>query len=167
MVEKVVWEFTNQRKLNKKEFLNYVERKVFRTIRKYSMLPESRKIVLKKSDDSNTVFLKHILEQKFPVSFSAKSQFSSNNLSDISEEIFNNLLNGKFEGPQNTKKEFFPLYDISDKEIEVYASLVGLKGKKVKRDERIQELFERFMKKNPDLEHNIVNAMEQINEVNK
>ena len=163
MAEKVVWEFTNQRKLNKKEFLNYVERKVFRTIRKYSMLPENRKIVLKKSEDLNTVFLKHILEQKFSVSFSTKSQFSIKNLSDISEEIFKNLLSGKFEGPKNTKKEFFPLYDISDKEIEVYASLVGLNGKKSKRDERIQELFERFMKKNPDLEHNIVNAMEQIN----
>lgn len=167
MVENVVWEFTNQRKLNKKEFLNYVERKIFRTIRKYSMLPENRNIVLKKSEDLNTLVLKHILEQKFSVSLSARSQFSSKNLSDISEEIFKNLLNGNFEGPKNTKKEFFPLYDVSDKEIEVYASLVGLKGKKTKRDERIQELFERFMKKNPDLEHNIVNAMEQINEVTK
>lgn len=165
MADKTVWKFTNQRKLNKKEFLNYIERKVFRTIRKYSMLPESRKIVLKKFDDLNTVFLKHVIEQKFSVSFSTKSQFSSKNLSDISEEIFKNLLNGKFEGPKNSAKEFFPLYDISDKEIEVYSSLVGLKGKKTKRDERIQELFERFMKKNPDLEHNIVNTMEQINRI--
>ena len=42
-----VWEFTNQRKLNKKEFLHYVEKKVFKTIRKYDMLPEDRKIILK------------------------------------------------------------------------------------------------------------------------
>ena len=163
MADKTVWEFTNQRKLNKKEFLNYIERKVFRNIRKYEMLPESRKIVLKKSDDLNTTVLKHILETKFPVSFSPKAVFSSKNLSDISEEDFKNILNGKFEGIKNSKTLMMPLYDISDKEIEVYASLVGLKGKKSKRDKRIQELFERFMKKNPDLEHNIVNAMEQLN----
>jgi hypothetical protein len=162
MVENIVWEFTNQRKLNKKDFLNYVERKVFRTIRKYSMLPENRKIVLKTSDDLNTIVLKHILETKFPVSFSTKSSFSSDNLSDISEKSFNNILNGKFEEPKNSSKLKMPLSDISDKEIKVYASLVGLKGKKKKRDKRIQELFERFMKKNPDLEHNIVNAVEQL-----
>jgi tRNA(Ile)-lysidine synthase TilS/MesJ len=165
MAHDIVWEFTNQRKLNKKEFLNYVERKVFRTIRKFEMLPENRKIFLKKSEDLNTVVLKHILEQKFPVSFSTKSNFSSKNLSDISEEDFKNILNGKFEGIKNSKKLLMPLCDVSDKEIEVYASLVGLKGKKAKRDERIQELFARFMKKNPDLEHNIVNAMEQIHRI--
>ncbi|MBC8495623.1 hypothetical protein H8D36_05700 [archaeon] len=163
MVEnKTVWEFTNQRKLNRKEFLDYIERKVFRTIRKYDMLPESRKIVLKKSGDLNTVVLKHILENKFPVTFSAKSNFSSKNLSDVSEESFKNILKGKYVGPKNSKRLHMPLYDLSDKEIGVYASLVGLKGKKVKRDKRIQELFARFMKKNPDLEHNVVNAMEQL-----
>lgn len=163
MVEKFVWEFTNQRKLNKKEFLDYVERKVFRTIRKYSMLPENRKIVLKKSNDLNFVVLKHILETKFSVSLSTKSKFSIKNLSDISEESFKNILSGKFEGPKNSKDLMMPLCDISDKEIEVYAHLISLEGKKTKRDERIQELFERFMKKNPDLEHNIVNAVGQLN----
>lgn len=162
MVNKTVWEFTNQRKLNKKEFIDYIQRKVFRTIRKYDMLPESRRIVLKKSDDLNTVVLKHILETKFSVSFSSKSNFSSKNLSDISEEDFKNILNGKFEGIKNSKELMMPLCDVSDKELELYASLVGLKGKKTKRDKRVQELFERFMKKNQDLEHNIVNAMGQL-----
>ncbi len=157
-----VWEFTNQRKLNKNEFLHYVEKKVFKTIRKYGMLPEDKKIVMAKSDNLNSVVLKHIIEKKFAVEYGDKPNFSSESLTDVSEGAFKNVLGGKFEGLKAKDKVSRPLYDISEKEIEKYAELIGLKGKKKKRDPKIQKLFERFMKKNPDLDHNIVNAMGQI-----
>ena len=57
-----------------------------------------------------------------------------------------------------------PLYFLSDAEVELYAKLVGIKGVKRKRDKKIQELFARFMKKNPDLERNVVKAWGQISD---
>ncbi|MFH1522107.1 MAG: hypothetical protein ABIF18_04075, partial [archaeon] len=59
---KTVWTFTNQRELDRFQFLDYVERKVFRTIRKYQMYPKNKIIILTKSQDINTAVLKKILE---------------------------------------------------------------------------------------------------------
>ncbi|MCR4285227.1 MAG: hypothetical protein NUV97_04275 [archaeon] len=159
MTNKYVWEFTNQRKLNKSEFLDYFERKVFRTIRKYDMLPKDKAIILKKSEDLNTTVLKKVLEKKFTVKFGVKPVFFSDNLSFVAEEIFKKILMGKFEGP---KPENRPLYFLSDKEVELYAELVGLKGDVRKRDSRTRALFDKFLKKNQDLELNIVRALGQI-----
>jgi hypothetical protein len=155
---KTVWEFTNQTKLCKKCFLDYIERKVFRTIRKYDMLTSP--IRLKKDNSINYTVLKHILEKKFEVVFGNTSV--SENLSDVAEDAFENILEGKFEGKKPKDKVSRPLYFVSDKEIELYAKLSGLKGKEKKRDKRIQELFNRFMKKNPDLEINVVRALGQL-----
>ena len=55
-----------------------------------------------------------------------------------------------------------PLYFHSDKEIQLYAKLKKIRGEQKKRDGRIQSLFSKFITKNPDLEHNIVNAFDQL-----
>jgi hypothetical protein len=157
-----VWEFTNKTKLCKNCFTDYLERKIFKTIRKYSMLPESREIKLKKSANLNAKVLESILKSKFKINYSNKPDFSSKNLSDISEEIFSNILRGKFTGVKPQEKISFPLYFITDKEIELYAKLKSIEGKKIKRNLKVQELFKKFLEKNPDLEHNIVNAFLQI-----
>jgi len=155
-----VWTFTNQRELDKSQFLDYVERKVFRTIRKYSMLPKDKTITLKKSSSLNTSVLKKILEKKFKVSWSTKPNLSSDNLSQAAEDIFKNILKGDYIGPKPDNK---PLYFLSDKEIELYARLTNIKGTKRKQDKKIQALFEKFLKKNQDLELNIVKALSQLN----
>jgi len=154
-----VWTFTNKRELNKSEFLNYIERKVFRTIRKFDMLPRDKTITLKKANDLNTNVLKKILETKFPVEFSAKPNLSSDNLSKSAEDIFKNILKGDYKGPSPDDK---PLYFLSDKEIELYAKLSNIKGTKRKQDKKIQTLFAKFLKKNQDLELNIVKAVGQL-----
>jgi len=158
----IVWEFTNQRKLTKSGFIDYFERKVFRTIRKYNMLPKNKIIKLKKDLTLNTQILKSILEKKFKVKFVEQPNFSSKNLSQIAEEIFSNILKAKFKGLTPTAKPFMPLYFLFDKEVELYAKLKGIKGKKRKQNKKVQQLFEKFIEKNPDLEHNIVNALNQI-----
>jgi len=159
IVMATVWTFTNKRELNKSEFLNYIERKVFRTIRKFDMLPRDRSITLKKSNDLNTNVLKKIIETKFPVKFSTKPNLSSENLSQAAEDIFKNILKGNYKGPSPKNK---PLYFLSDKEIELYAKLSSIKGAKRKQDKKIQTLFEKFLKKNQDLELNIVKAVGQL-----
>ena len=155
----IVWKFTNQRELTKKEFLNYFERKIFRTIRKYNMLPSTRIVNLKKSGSLNTAVLKSVLQTKFTVKFSNKPNFSDDNLSQIAEDSFKDILAGKFKSrmPKNE-----PLYFLSDKEVELYAKLVGIKGKKRKQNEKVQSLFSRFLKKNQDLEQNVIQAVGQV-----
>ncbi len=162
---KPVWEFTNQIKLCKNCFCDYFERKVFRTIRKYQMLPEDKIIILKKLDDLNTVVLKKIIEKKFKVEFSSRPNFSAENLSDVSEEIFSNVLQGKFIGPSPEDLIKKPLYFLFDKEIELYAKLKKIKGKKKIRHKKVQDLFNKFLEKNPDLEHNVVNAFGQLKKI--
>ncbi len=158
-MSKTVWTFTNQRELDRSQFIDYFERKVFRTIRKYGMLPKDKIITLKKSTDINTIVLKKIIEKKFKTEFNSKANLSSDNLSDVAEETFKNILQGKFIGPNPENK---PLYYLSDKEVELYAKLKNIKGSKKKRDKKIQNLFEKFLKKNQDLELNIVKAISQI-----
>ena len=168
-MSKTVWTFTNQKELDKSQFINYVERKVFRTIRKHNMLAKtatshkpqatSHVITLKKSDDLNTAILKKIIETKFEVKFSTKPNMSSQNLSQSAEDIFKNILKGNFKEqlPNNA-----PLAQLSDKELELYAKLTNTKGVKRKQDKKIQNLFAKFLKKNQDLELNIVKAIGQI-----
>jgi len=165
MKKKSVWKFTNKRELGKKEFIDYFERKVFRTIRKYNMLPknfQSEGVRMKKSDYINAKVLVNVIQKKFKIKFSKNPDFSEDNLSDIAEETFANILRGNFSAKKPSGSVSIPLYFVSDEEIEIYAKLTGVSGKKKKRDAKSQKLFESFKKKNPDLEHNIVNAVNQI-----
>jgi len=162
MEKKHIWEFTNQKKLTKKEFLNYFERKIFKTIRKYEMLNKSRKITFKKTGDLNTKVLIKVLETKFKVEYGTKPNFSSENSSDIAEITFENILKGRFEGPSPTEKTNKPLYFLSDKEVKLYAELTNTKGKEKKRNPKIKELFSKFISKNQDLEQNVLKALEQL-----
>jgi hypothetical protein len=157
------WKFTNGTELNEKEFLNYIEKKMFKTIRRFEMLKNygTKEIPISASDDLNTKVLNYILATKFSVKFSSKPPFSSENLSDVSEENFLKVLDGKFKR-KKTAQNKRPLYLHSDKEIQLYARLKRIKGTIKKRDKRIQALFAKFMAKNPDLEHNVVNAFEQL-----
>jgi len=159
-----VWTFTNKKELNKSQFIDYVERKVFRTIRKYQMLPKNKIINLKNSKDINTTILKKIIETKFEVKMisNPKSQIpntSSANLSQEAEDIFKNILKGNF---KKQIQKNAPLSQLSDKELELYAKLKNIKGVKRKQDKKIQNLFDKFLKKNQDLELNIVKAIGQI-----
>lgn len=167
--KKIVWTFTNKTQLTKSEFLNYIERKTWKTIRKYNMLPKSKQFKLKQSKDTNTQVLKHILNKKFPIKLisstnktTQKPNIQTQNLSQIAEQIMKNILKGKYKDKTLTPKNK-PLYFISTKELELYAKLTNIKTTKIKPDKKIQKLFNKFLEKNPDLEHNIINAFLQIN----
>jgi len=159
-MSKTVWIFTNQRELNKSQFIEYFERKVFRTIRKHRMLPKDKIITLKKDSSLNTIILKKVIEKKFEVDWATKPNLSTDNLSQIAEDIFKEILKGNFkkQTPKNA-----PLAQLSDKEIELYAKLTSTKGTKRKQDKKIQSLFDKFLEKNQDLELNVVKAIGQLN----
>jgi hypothetical protein len=170
-MSKTVWTFTNKKELDKPEFINYFERKVFRTIRKNDLLPKDKIFTLKElpsgkegtrggAKDLNTIVLKKIIEKKFEVKWSTKPNLIAENLSQSAEDIFKNALKGDFKNkvPRNA-----PLAQLSDKEIELYAELTSIIGTKRKQDKKIQSLFDKFLKKNQDLEVNVVKAIGQLN----
>lgn len=163
--KKVVWRFTNGIELNEKEFIRYFEKKVFKTIRRFEMLKNhsSNVIEIENKNDLNTKVLNHVLSTKFITKESSKGFFSSLNLTDLTEKIFENILKGKFKGKTISSLKA-PLCFLSDKEIYLYANLKRIEGETKKRNKRIQELFSKFFNKNPDLEHNIIKAYMQINE---
>jgi tRNA(Ile)-lysidine synthase TilS/MesJ len=161
-MENYVWEFTNQKKLTKSKFIDYFERKIFKTIRKYDMLGKKREIILKKSNNLNTKVLEKVLSQKFKVELKQKSSFSDLNATDIAEEAFKNILNGKIKGTLPTEKGNKPLYFLSDKEVLLYAKLTNINGIKKKRDKKVSLLLEKFLDKNQDLEQNIIQAIIQV-----
>lgn len=161
-MKNLVWTFTNQKSLNEKEFILYIEKKVFRTIRKHSLLPKDMLFKIKKDNSLNTSVLKQILEKKFQVESTNKPNTSSENLSDIAQNTFENLTKGNFKGIYPEDKIKRPLYFISDKELELYAKLKNIKGTKNKRNKKINSLFEKFLDKNQDLEINIVKVLNQV-----
>jgi len=155
--QKPVWKFTNQTQLCKNCFTDYFERKIFRTIRKYNLLPKDKTFKLKISQDLNTKVLKAVIEKKFKTK-TGKPNISTNNLSQTAEKIFQNIIKGSFK----FQKLKSPLAEVSDKEIEIYAKIKNIKGIKRKPNKKIQSLFQRFLNKNPDLERNILKASSQL-----
>ncbi|MEM4331015.1 MAG: hypothetical protein QW273_03350 [Candidatus Pacearchaeota archaeon] len=165
MNRKIVWRFTNGKELNEKEFCEYFERKIFKTIRKYQMIKEfyNKEIPIIEGEELNKKVLNYVLSKKFKTKISKKSIFSYKSLTEIAEKIFENILKGKFKKmPTDLSKA--PLQLLKDEEIELYALLKNIEGKKRKKNERIQKLFQKFKEKNPDLENNILKAFLQVKE---
>ncbi|MEM4182128.1 MAG: hypothetical protein QXX68_03215 [Candidatus Pacearchaeota archaeon] len=165
MDKKIVWRFTNGKELTEKEFCDYFERKIFKTIRKYQMIKDfyNKDIPIVEGKELNKKVLNYVLSKKFKTKISKKSIFSYKNLTEIAEKIFENILKGEFKKmPTDLRKA--PLQFLKDEEIELYASLKNIVGEKRKKNERIQKLFQRFKTKNPDLENNILKAFLQVKE---
>lgn len=161
-MNKKVWTFTNKISLDKGEFISYIEKKVFRTIRQNNLLPNDKTFKVKSSNSLNNKVLKKIISKKFEIVDSKEPNTSDDNLTIISEEVFSNILNGIFNGPKPNDKLIYPLYYVSDKEIELYAKLNNLKGERRAVNIKIDSLFKKFTNKNPDLELNIIKALKQI-----
>jgi len=165
-MNKPVWTFTNQISLGKSEFIAYLEKKVFKTIRQHGLLPKDKIFKIEKSNSIQANVLKYIIGKKFSVVDSKEPNTSENNLTIIAEKIFENILKGNYIGPKPKDTLNYPLYFVSDKELGVYSKLQGIKGTKRKQNTKIDSLFKKFTHKNPDLELNIVKALRQVQEAN-
>lgn len=154
-----VWRFTNKKQLCRNCFLDYFERKVFATIRKFNLMPKNKIFFIKKDNSVNTNVLIQVLGKRFQVQFFKRASIDTSSISNIANSIFSRILNGNFNSKLENKS---PLFYLTEKEIDLYAQLNRLKGKKTKENKKIKELFSKFKAKNPDLEHNVVNAYEQL-----
>lgn len=146
---KIVWKFTNKLELTEHQFVDYFGRKVKSTIRKYNM-----PIGLVKNKGIKAEIINGIIKNLPKRAGIVKDD----NLDEISVSILYEAMHrgdlDKFL-PRNQ-----PLYFLSDKEIMLYAKIKKIKGKiPGNKDKKIENFIKEIEKKNPDIRHNIVNAV--------
>ena len=163
--KKIVWKFTNKRKLTSPEFTRYFEKKVKSTIRKYNMpLSLLRKKTLKAEAINHIIRKLHLLKLS-----KRKGKLSDKSLNDISNTILYTVMYKKINELSKLLPKNQPLYFLSDKEIKLYAKL-----KKIKNTEKIQNkpkkkdknklkpidfFIKEIEKQSPDIRHNIVESL--------
>jgi len=152
MKRKIVWEFTNKRKLTADDFIKYFEKKVKATIRKYNMPIKKIKKNNLKSKIINSI-IKNLPERK--------GKISDESLNNLSNKIIYVMMHGRKSELGRLLPRNQPLYFLSDKEILLYAKLKKIKGK-IKEEKQFREVnkfIETIETKNPDIRHNIVTSL--------
>ena len=150
---KPVWKFTNQQQLCTACFIRYFESKVKKTIRKYQMPISLLQEKTLKARVLNSI-IKNLPERK--------GKLSDENLNDISNKIIEIIMYSKVNDLKKLLPKNQPLYFLSDKEIELYAKINKIKEKIDKPKSNLKEIdnfIAKIEEKNPDIRHNIVEAM--------
>lgn len=166
-----IYEFTNGRKLTKREFLNWFEKKFLYTIRKFEMIKKNDIIFYKNKGNLSGVVLENLLEmfvEKAPVKIVTKGKYTkkvlNNTLDTETEKIIQTIINGKVNSLKKSGpvegKEIKPLYLFLDKEIKLYAKLNRLKYKKIngEKKDNVSKFIEDMEKFHPELKHAVVQS---------
>ncbi len=173
--EEPVYEFTNQRKLCKKCFIDYFYKKLLYTIRKFEMIKRGDIIGYKKENSSKGVVLEQML-----IFLAGRTEFKlvkldkkpkkiaiDASLDSESGEIVKCLIKGNV----SEMKKFLPVYGklikplylFLDEEILLYAKLTDLKFiKKKDKSNKIEDFMDNFEKKHPEVKRAIVNSLLEL-----
>ncbi len=174
---KYVYEFTNQRKLTKAEFLKWFSKKALYTIRKFKMIKKGDKVYYENKRNFKDVVLEDILKRfsekgnivllKNKASTYNKIAISST-LDSESESFISKLIKEKPENFKNltpiSGKIIKPLYLFLDKEVLLYAKLQKLKFKKSSfKETRFSEIINNLEKKHPEIKFSIIKGYLELN----
>ncbi len=181
---KPVYELTNKRKFCDKCFCNYIEKKVFHTIRRFGMIKQGEKIVVLDSMDVKSSALFYILKKfakerrqeicKIKEKDSKGKKIAiSDNLDDEAYLIVKCLMHGDLHSAKlapvvNERgiTRVKPLYFCSDKESILYAKLkklpLRMNRQKENKKDKIRDFLDKMEKKHPELKNAIVNAFLEI-----
>jgi tRNA(Ile)-lysidine synthase TilS/MesJ len=168
-----VYEFTNQRKLCKRCFINYFYKKFLFTIRKFEMINAKDIIGYEKKNDFKSVVLEEMLNfisEKYNFNIvklpnKGVSKIAINySLDSESEKILDILINKKASELKScfpiVGKEIKPLYLFLDEEILLFAKLKGLHFKEIKKNKDKVEIFaNEFEKSHPEVKRAVVNSI--------
>jgi len=143
----------NGKSLNEQQFINYFEKKVLYTIRKFSLFQNSQKPSIK---------------DLFKIKKFKSLIISKECLDDISVKIIESLMKkqgtNKLESLLPKSKNIIrPFYLISKKEIELYAKLKRIKIKK-ESNSKIQSWLNSLEQKHPEIKNSIVSSLLRIAE---
>lgn len=185
--EKPVWRFTNKRQVCRKHFVQYVEKKILYTIRRFNMVKQAEILTIDKNDKRYDLLILVISElcekrkelKKAESKTTTKKIMTSECLDDISTCIINEMIKGKIEN----LKRFMPLsrkfrkrnetiriiirpfYLLLESELELYAKFKNIEIKSKKKEENKTTLFiNKLEKKHPEVKNAIVNSYLSIME---
>jgi hypothetical protein len=171
-----VYEFTNKRKLCKNCFINYFNKKILYTIRKFGMLKDRNSkeytIGYKEKKDFRSVVLKEVLTilskklmitpLKLPSKIKPRKIAIETTIDLEARKIIEELINGKaknFKRPMTEKKIIKPLYLFLDEEVLLYAKLKKLKYNKIKKpNHKIEKFLNELQTKHPEVKRAILNS---------
>lgn len=170
---KPVYEFTNKRKLCKRCFVNYFQKKVLYTIKKFNMIKTGDIIGYKKGSRFKEVVLGNILgfiSEKSSIKIARLQNKKVNriaadsSLDSEAEEIILVLIKGNVSELKKllpvTGNIIKPLYLFLDEEIELYARIKKLKfiREKAPKD-KINKFIDESEKKHPEVKRAVVNSL--------
>lgn len=178
-----IYEFTNKRKLCKRCFINYFQKKVLYIIKKFHMIKKGDRIWYKKIRDFKGVVLDDVLNfisEKYDFYLTNSDKFRAkrdkfkpqkiaidSSLDSEAENIIKTLIDGNI----SELKKFLPtqgnaikpLYLFLDEEILLYAKLKNLKFRREKnKKDKIKSFEDEFEKKHPEVKRAIVNSLLEL-----
>ena len=169
---KYVYEFTNQRKLTKAEFLKWFQKKVLYTIRKFKMIKNNDVIVYENKGYFREVVLKDVLKmfaEKADIKLINRKvgKFTKIALSSTTDteagKLINQLVKEDVKNVKNLvpvhKKIIKPLYLFLDKEVMLYAKLKNLKFRTTsEKKNKILNFVDNLEVKHPEIKRAIINS---------
>ena len=170
---KYVYEFTNKRKLTKREFIQWFQKKFLYIIRKFKMIKKEDLIGYENKKDFRGVVLEDLMKmfaEKSPVEIiklptqkkiSKKAILATTDTE--ANKIIYSLIKGKVSELKKISpvegKNIKPLYLFLDKEVLLYAKLMNLKFKKIKEKKDTISLFiEELETKHPEIKNSIISG---------
>jgi len=179
--KKPVYEFTNKRKICKDCFINYFQKKVFYTIRKFKMINKNETIGYENKGDFRDVALEDILKIfveraivdliKIPTTkkFDKLAISSTTNLE--ADKIIHILIKnsakdlvklGPIEKLRN-KIIIKPFYLFLDEEVLLYVKLKKLKFKKTKiKNDKISDFVNNLENKHPEIKRAVISSFLEL-----
>ena len=170
---KYVYEFTNKRKVTKREFIHWFEKKFFYTIRKFKMISLGDVVAYDNKKDFRTVVLVNLLNILAErgiieaVKLSKSRKYTKKAIiattDTEADKITNILVKGKVKSLNKIKpvdkKVIKPMFLFLDKEVLLYAKLLGLKFKKTKEiKNKLGKFVDDLEKKHSEIKHSIVQS---------
>jgi hypothetical protein len=168
---KPVYVFSNGRQICKNCFINWFQKKVLYTIRKFSLVKKGDVIGYKKTNNFRDLVLEDLLiyyQTRAPINIVKLPNNKANKiaLSDttdhISQIVIKNLLNKKIRSTQELpilERIIRPLYLFLDQEVLLYAKLNNLKFKQEKENsDKIKKLFIDLEKKHKEVKNAVLNS---------
>lgn len=164
-----VWIFTNKRKVCKKCFIRYFQKKFFYTVRKFKLFGREEIIYYDSNGVKGKVLEELLMELKSKLALelikSSSRKYDKNvlttSLDDTSYDVVKELLKGDLVKKNLNIKEgktVKPLYLFLDAEIFLYAKLRGIKASGKEKNSLEKKLIDGLEKNHPEIKNAIVNS---------
>lgn len=167
-----VYEFTNKRKITKKEFIHWFEKKFLYTLRKFHMTEKGDLIEYENKGDFRGMVLEHLMTmfaEKAPVKIikSGKGKCTKRAVTATTDTEADKMTNILVKGNANALNELKPvnnkvikpLFLFLDKEVMLYCKLMNLKCKKrIEKKNKLGKFVDKLEEKHPEIKHSIVKS---------